>query len=319
MTQDRPTAPHAKRRGLRIALIVVALLALAIFAFWRWAVSAGSAATLEWIDLRFGGENQVELAARVSYGEHPAQYFELWRPETASGPAPLVVFYHGGGWHSGAPEEYRFIARTLGRLGYATALVGYRLVPDGRYPAMLEDSAAGLRSVLAIAPANRVAADKVVLMGHSAGAYNAVMLALEPRWLAQAGVPQSRLAGVVGLAGPYDFHPFTRDSSRNAFGHATDPAATQPIRFARSGAPPLLLLSGASDTVVRPRNTRALAQAMADAGGEFTAEVFPDMSHAGIIMAFSKPFERDGAVLDTVAPIPARACGQAGFSSHSAR
>ena len=127
-------------------LIVIALLALGGFALWRWAVAAGSAGTLDWIDARFPRDRDVELAARGNYGPAEAQRAEIWVPEgeAPAGGFPLAVFIHGGGWNSGAPEDYRFVARSLGERGIATALVGYRLVPEGRYPAMLEDSAAGL-------------------------------------------------------------------------------------------------------------------------------------------------------------------------------
>ena len=127
-------------------LIAIIVLALAGFALWRWALAAGSAGTLDWIDARFSRETGIELAAKGRYGPADAQRAEIWVPEGAApaGGFPLAVFVHGGGWHSGAPEDYRFVARSLGERGIATALVGYRLVPDGRYPIMLEDSAAGL-------------------------------------------------------------------------------------------------------------------------------------------------------------------------------
>lgn len=279
-------------------LLVLGLLAAAAFGVWRWAAATGSAGTLEWIDARFSRTVPAKLAVRAAYGSHPAQHLELWvpdRPVPAAG-HPLIVFYHGGGWHSGEPAQYRFVARTLAEHGFATALVGYRLVPEGRFPAMLQDSAAGLGWLGANAARHGVAADRVILAGHSAGAYNAVMLALDPQWLNAARLPGGMIAGVAGLAGPYDFYPFTSDSARAALGHVQPPSATQPTGFARGDAAPLLLMSGTADTVVRPRNARVLDQAIRAVGGQSEAVLFDGMGHAGIIMALSKPFAQDEVV-----------------------
>lgn len=283
-------------------IIGIALLALIAFALWRWAVAAGSASTLDWIDARFPRDRGAELVASADTGAGGAAHSEIWVPEGAApvGGFPLVVFAHGGGWHSGAPQDYRFVARTFAENGYATALIGYRLAPEGRYPAMLEDSAAALRWVRDMAGRARIDADRMVLTGHSAGAYNVLMLGLDPQWLAAAGVPARSVAGVVSMAGPADFFPFDKESSINAFGHVADGRITQPIAFARADASPILLLHGTADDVVRPYNSRNLEQAIRAVGGNAQRIEFDGMSHAGLIMGLSKPFAQGGRVLDPI-------------------
>ena len=287
-------------------LIAILVLALAGFASWRWALAAGSAATLDWIDARFPRETGIELVAQGKYGPTDAQRAEIWVPEGAApaGGFPLAVFVHGGGWHSGAPEDYRFVARSLGEQGIATALVGYRLVPDGRYPVMLEDSAAGLAWVRDKAATANLRAGQAILIGHSAGAYNVLMLGLDPQFLRSAGVPRESLAGVVSMAGPADFYPFDTDSSRNAFGHVADGRATQPVtqttRENLAGAPPFLLMHGTADETVRPYNSRNLAAAIEKGGGTVDLVEYDGMSHAGIVMGLSKPFAQNGKVLDPI-------------------
>jgi acetyl esterase/lipase len=280
--------------------LVLGLLALGAFGLWRWAVAAGSAGTLEWIDARFPRAGSVVLSAQGRYGAHPAQRAELWTPagESTDQAKPLVIFLHGGGWHSGAPEDYRFVARTLGEAGFATALVGYRLVPEGRYPAMLEDTAAGIRWALDRAVASGVATDRLALAGHSAGAYNVLMMGLDPRWLTAAGVSPEAIGGVVSMAGPADFYPFTSPSARKALGHVPDPRTTQPIAFAHGKAAPILLLHGTADTVVRVRNSRRLATALRTAAGRVELREYEGMGHAGVIMGLSKPFAQGGIVRD---------------------
>lgn len=306
----------ARKRGgwMTWTIVIAVLVALALFGTWRWAVSTGSAATLDWIDARFSRDRETVLAATAQYGSDPAQRIELWVPrgqafaEPAPPPGtptapivhPLVVFIHGGGWHLGAPEQYRFVARTLGDQGFAVALVGYRLVPEGRFPAMLEDSAAAVRWVRDIAGKHGARVDRLALMGHSAGAYNVLMLGLDPQWLAGAGVPQGAIAGVVSLAGPADFYPWTSDSARNAFGHVANPETTQPISFVRADAPPILLIHGTADDVVRPRNSRRLEAALEKTGGRVQEIEFDGMGHAGVMMGLSHPFAQGGKVLGPV-------------------
>lgn len=281
-------------------LITLALVAAALFGAWRYAMATNAVALLDWADRVVGGSSGVVVAETgVKVGSHPAQHLEVIAPETR-GPHPVVVFIHGGGWHSGIPGDYHFVGRALARAGYLVVLPGYRLGQDGRYPAMLEDSAAAVRWTQDNAA--RLGGDpgRVFLLGHSAGAYNAVMLGLERQWLGRQGVPEDFVKGVIGLSGPYDFAPFTTDAAVAAFGHVPDPAQTQPVHFARADAPPMLLLTGDQDVTVKPRNSIALAKALTAAGAPTQAVVLKGVDHAGTVMKLAHPFRRDARVLDAV-------------------
>jgi acetyl esterase/lipase len=141
---------------------------------------------------------------------------------------------------------------------------------------------------------------EIVGPGQSAGAYLAVMLALDPRYLEAAGVDPAAVKAVAGLAGPYDFHPFDVPASINAFGRAPDPRSTQPVAFARPDAPPLFLGHGGRDRTVRPRNSIALASAVQRSGGNAELRIYPGLGHVGIAMALARPFRRRAPVLDDV-------------------
>lgn len=284
------------------------LAALGIGGLAWWAASNNSAATLDGLDARFARSRAVRQVAAANYAADPAQKLQLFVPD---GPAPkrgfpLVAFFHGGGWHSGDPHDYGWIARALAEKGYATALVGYRLNKPGRFPAMLEDSAAGVRWALAHARGLGIDPSRVVLMGHSAGAYNSTMLALDRRWLAREGVPDGTVKGAVVLAGPADFYPFAKKSSINAMGHWPRPEDTQPVNFVRADAPPLLLVHGTRDTVVRPRNAVILARRMTAAGARTRAVLIDGMGHNGMVITLAKPFDRDRRVSNAVFPFLAR-------------
>ncbi|HEX4849052.1 MAG TPA: alpha/beta hydrolase [Novosphingobium sp.] len=280
--------------------IVLALLVLAGAALWHYAHATNAVGLLNWADRTLAGTDGTAVAqSGVAFGPEPGQQLDVIVPNTP-GPHPVLVFIHGGGWHSGMPGDYGFVGRQFARAGYVVVLPGYRLGPAGRYPAMLEDSALALAWVQANIAAQGGDPQRVFVMGHSAGAYNAVMITLERQWLGRAGVGEGFIKGAVGLSGPYDFFPWTSDSARNAFGHVADPASTQPIRFARGDAPPMLLLTGDSDDTVKPRNSKALAAALSAAGRPTEPVILAGVDHAGTVVKLAAPFNRDRRVLDPV-------------------
>ena len=287
------------------AIGILALVAAAIGALWLLAMRAQSVATLDRLDGLFTG-SEIELAAGpVAYGDHPQQklfvhHFPYFEPGEAR---PVLVFIHGGSWRSGDPEPYAYVARNLAPFGYVVVLAGYRLGEEGRFPAMLQDGAAALRwTVENIAQYGGDPA-RIAVMGHSAGAYNAAMLALDPQWLAAEGLASDTIDAVVGLAGPYDFLPLDSDSTRAAFGHVEPLESTQPVTFARADAPPMLLMTGDADKTVRPRNTAALARALGERNvseSRIKTVSIAGMGHIGIVMALARPFEKDGSIKRTI-------------------
>lgn len=286
-------------RRVLITLTLVAIPILGLVAL-QLAIARDGAAVLAAIDRIAGGDREVELLEQARFGEDPAQKLSVWRKRGAHPPMPVVVFIHGGSWSSGDPDSYGFVARNFAERGFLTVIAGYRLYPQVRYPAMLEDAAAAV--AWAHGNAARLGGDpgRIWIMGHSAGAYNAIGIALDPSWLEAGGVPQYAIAGAVGLAGPYDFYPFDKESTRNSFGDAADPKATQPINHVRSDAPPVLLIAGEDDTTVKPRNTRALAKAIQAAGGMVESEIYPGMDHSDPLVALANPWRDRRPVMDRI-------------------
>lgn len=288
------------------ALCLILLGGLGALAF-RHALETNAVAVLNGADkLLNGGDGAIRQVATMRYGSDPAQKLEMFVPQGAKGPLPVVMFIHGGSWASGDPHDYRFIARTLCARGYAVVLAGYRLYPKARYPAMLEDGAAALRWVHENAAKFGADPARLALMGHSAGAYNAVMLTLDRQWLDHAGLDERAIRGTVALAGPFDFLPFDTDATIDTFGAAPDPSMTQPINFVRGDAPPLLLVTGDADTRVKPRNSRRLARLLTEAGVPNQPVLLEGVTHEKIIMMFARPFSRDARALDAVLPFLAR-------------
>jgi acetyl esterase/lipase len=138
-------------------------------------------------------------------------------------------------------------------------------------------------------------------MGHSAGAYNAAMLALDGRWLAGADLSPTMLAGWIGLAGPYDFFPMTNPDAQPVFFHPDYPKDSQPVDYASKAAPRTFLGAARTDVLVNPeRNTRQLAQKLAATGVAVTLHVYDKPDHATLIGAFARPLRWIAPVLDDV-------------------
>jgi acetyl esterase/lipase len=239
------------------------------------------------------------LVAKARYGTHPAQKLRIYRPDgyDDSQPLPVLLFVHGGSWSWGDPDDYNFIARAFAPAGFVVVLAGYRLGEDGRYPAMLEDTAAAIVESARLAPQFGGDSARIVLAGHSAGAYDVVQVALEERWLAASGLQP---AGVIGLSGPYDFYPFDKPSSEAAFGSVGAGAESQPINHARADAPPMLLIHGEDDALVKPRNSRALAAALGDAGAPVETKFYPGFDHNAPLISLASPWRRSRDVDDAM-------------------
>ena len=253
------------------------------------------------IDGISGGAKGVTQAAEgVAFGTH-GQKLDVWRPRgapQAAGGNPVLIFWYGGGWAEGKRQDYGFAARAFASRGFTVVLPDYRKVPDVRYPAFLQDGAEAVAWTRAHVAEFGGDPQRIAVAGHSAGAYIAVMLALDPRWDAAAGVPDGTIKAGVGLSGPYDFYPFDQKRSIDAFAGAPDPEDTQPINHVTAGAPPLFLVTSTDDTTVRPYNTQNLAKALKAAGAVVESKSYPGLTHEEVAMALSATFRGKGPVLD---------------------
>lgn len=292
---------------IALSLFVLVIAGTAIWFFWL-----GGPAQLDWADriYRAGGERvRAVVETNIHYGPDgdPQQVYDVYHP-TATGwngsqcgeaTFPTLIFFHGGSWRDGDKDSYAFVGRAFAERGFYVVVAGYRKLPKARYPDFVKDAA---RVIADIHKAPRECADpaKLYLMGHSAGAHIAMLAALDPQWLAAEGIDSSVISGVIGLAGPYDFYPFTTDAARQALGHWPKPDETQPIHYARKDAPPMLLLHGTGDETVKPRNSRRLADAIQALGGSAATRFYSGIDHADIIMAVARPFRSKAPVIDDV-------------------
>ncbi len=236
----------------------------------------------------------------IAYGALPRQMLDVYLPDTAARrPLPVVVFFYGGAWEGGSRDDYRFVGASLAARGVMTVIADYRVYPEVVFPTFIEDAA------LALTWAQRNAArlggnpKRLFVMGHSAGAHIAAMLAMNKDYLSAAQGDPDAVAGLIGLAGPYDFLPLKSRKLKKIFGDPA-PRTTQPIDYVTAHAPPALLITGAGDTTVDPGNSRRLAAALTAAGRIVESQIYPDVSHGRLVGAFSPPLARGVPVLEDV-------------------
>jgi acetyl esterase/lipase len=244
----------------------------------------------------------IKRNAGIPYGDDPRQRLDVYRPASSAAAAarPVIVFWYGGSWDDGARQDYRFVGVALARLGYVTVIPDYRLYPQVRFPLFIDDGAH------AVAWAQQHAADyggdpqRLILMGHSAGAHMAAMLALNRRYLEAAGADPKRIIALVGLSGPYGLVPNTA-ALHDIFGPPYTPHDWQVLPYASPLAPTALLLHGGADKLVAVSNTVALAAALRAQGVTAETRIYPDRGHVDMLAAISLPGRRRAPVLADIA------------------
>lgn len=242
----------------------------------------------------------VTATSGMAYGAHPRQRLDLYRPAVVAEQSAVIVFFYGGAWEGGEREDYAFVARRLAAAGHFVVVPDYRVYPEVRFPLFVED---GARATAWIMERMNVLFDRprpVFLMGHSAGAHIAMLLGVDHRYLQHYGGDNRKLAGVIGLAGPYDFLPLQSERLRQIFATAEARQASQPINFADAADPPVLLAHGDRDKRVWLRNSLNMTRQLRQAGGDVTLVVYPGVGHAGLIKPFIGLVNDDSGLIDDI-------------------
>lgn len=208
----------------------------------------------------------------IAFDKNPRLTLDLYLPNVPAADSkantPVIVFFYGGSWNRGEKSEYEFVGRRLASLGYITAIPNYRVYPEAKYPQFLEDGAKASAKVMQLLSTAEYQAykpdNRLIMMGHSAGAYNAAMLAMDDRWLGQANLNRNNtVKGLIGLAGAYNIYPICVEEVRPVFNHPIYPPNSQPIDYVASSNVPTLLITPEEDTLVSTKkNSLSLHQAL---------------------------------------------------------
>jgi acetyl esterase/lipase len=242
-------------------------------------------------------DSGYSLTQNIVYDDSTGEKLDIYTPTGASN-APVVVFFFGGRWSSGDKQDYKFVGQALAARGFVAVIPDYRLYPRVHYVELLDDSARAVAWVHTHIGGYGGGSARIVVMGHSSGAYNAAMLALDPQYMVRAGGNRNWIRGMVGLAGPYDFLPITDPDLRDLFGPPETFDNTQPVFHVDGNNPPLLLFHGGKDETVDSKNTNSLFERVKRAGGSAEKVIYPDLSHSRILDVLGERLQGSADVMN---------------------
>lgn len=244
----------------------------------------------------------ITQRADIVFDEANHLALDVYAPAQASH-APVVVFFYGGTWVQGERAWYRFVGTALAAHGVVAVIPDYRKYPTVRLDGFMQDAARAVAWAHAHATELGGAPDDVFVMGHSAGGQIAALLATDPEWLNAHGLQPGDLAGMIGLAGCYDFVPVPRDDAIMLGVFGATPAEQrrgQPVSYVRGAEPPMLLLQGTDDDDVEPSNAISLYRATQTAGEDSRLRTYPGVGHEALLFALSRPLRDKAPTLDDV-------------------
>ena len=298
--QTVQTGKIKSRKPKRISVGVTAALAVGGIALATQQVQALSALAIVNGITSNGG---VGVSKNILYGDEPNQDLDIYYPKpltkamksknvtddnAINDSYPMVVFVHGGSWESGSKDEYAFVGQSLAQAGYVTAVINYRKAPEHVYPDYVQDAAQAIAWSYNNAKSLHADPKRLAVIGHSAGAFNAVAAVANEDFLAPYGIKPKDIAAVIGIAGPYSYD-FRKFSSRTAFGSDATPETVMPDRQIKGAQPPYLLLTAEKDKIVHVTNTTKMTQALKAAGVRVETGEIAGASHATSIGAMAPP------------------------------
>ncbi|NLG83814.1 MAG: alpha/beta hydrolase [Firmicutes bacterium] len=198
---------------------------------------------------------------------------DLYLPVKVGENLPAVLMIHGGGWVTGSKSSYRGLGRLLAGHGFAAAAFDYRLLTEAPWSAPLEDCLTALSWLRSEGKRWGLDSERITLLGDSAGAHLAAMLALEV-------FPSIPIRGVIAYYGPFlltepALPGWPRRCQEKLLGGPLEkPAvmerakALSPVHLVSRTPPPFLLVHGELDSVVPFRSSELMAEALRTAGGE---------------------------------------------------
>lgn len=240
-----------------------------------------------------GGDYQ--LKRDIHYGDKARNRLDHYLAE-GDPDRPTVLFFYGGNWRSGEKADYRFVADTLVQHGYNVIIPDYRLYPWVRFDQIQDDAVSATEWSLDNLSKNQ----PLYVMGHSAGAQLGALICLNSRLLASYPDIENRICGFIGLAGPYDFYPFTEDDHWDLFSPEERYPESQPVNYVTSDCPPLYLLHGEDDKRVRRGHSKSLMEKTRAVGGCASRKVYAKTGHVGILLSFTRLHRRSSPVVKDI-------------------
>lgn len=231
--------------------------------------------------------DDFQLQKNIPYGSDARQKLDIYTPTQKNIKSAIVVFVHGGSWANGDKKEYLFVGQAFAEMGYVTVIPNYRLYPQAKFPDFIDDVAQAIATLKDLLP-SEVCADpqKIILVGHSAGAHSVAMLATAPKYLARNHADIT-LSTWIGLAGPYDL-PLDNPLVIEKFTTVTNNIDANPLHLANSKTPSALLIHGDKDTTVYPHHTRNLTKRLKELDVPVVTHIYPETNHTQLVGGLAK-------------------------------
>lgn len=236
------------------------------------------------LDLAVPNDGYTEIIT-ARYGYHPRQQLDLYLPEQERAEAPTLVFFYGGSWARGSKDNYRFIGQAFAGAGYLVAIPDYRVYPEHLFPDFIVDGADSLAWLEREGFADR----GIVLMGHSAGAHIAAMLAYNPTYVEASGLDHELIMALVGYAGPYDDFDLSSRKLKQIFAPASPIMVSRPINFVDQNSPVSLLIHGLGDSTVVVEHSQNLANKLRAHGVAAKTRFYQDNGHVAVVASLALP------------------------------
>ncbi len=255
-----------------------------------------------WVANALADTGEYQHAVDQAYGADPEQRLDIYyqnvpvNASEAETKKPVIVFFYGGCWGACtdlAKQDYRFVAEAL--VDQAVVVIAdYRRYPTVLFPDIMRDAAEVVSWVERSVAEYGGDAEQLFLMGHSSGAHMAVMLALNKQYLPRKSL--QHIQGVIGLAGPYDFLPLDKTYQQILFGPEERYPESQPINYASTDQPPLMLLHGTADDTVKMKNLDNLVVKTQQFQGQVEAHRYEGVEHAELLGLLSIPLRGSSTV-----------------------
>lgn len=243
--------------------------------------------------------------ANLKYAEDARQHLDLYLPKTPRADGALILFVHGGSWQHGEKENYTFLAQSFAEAGFYVACMNYRFAPQHIYPSYVEDVIDACNWLTAPEQAAQYDYNpqKIILMGHSAGAFNIMAAVYHPKW--QHNINDlNAIDAIIGVAGPYSFEHRHDPVAMYAFAQDIAPDLIMPDHFVFQNSIKHLLILASKDQLVADDNTYTMQKALKGKQNQVEVLTIPHTTHVSVIATvargLNKIFNTKQAIIDFI-------------------
>ncbi|AOA58890.1 alpha/beta hydrolase [Acinetobacter larvae] len=245
---------------------------------------------------KFSAAGHYQVQQNIAYGFKARQRLDLYLSNNVSQhhgqrqAKGLVIFVYGGAWQHGSRQDYIFVAEALTRHGYDVAIIDYQLAPQHKFPSYVDDLALAIRYLQDKQQQYAIAAERLALLGHSAGAFNCMSLLYHPRY--QDADFQAHIAAVIGIAGPYHFDYVGDRLAEDAFDQQVSYQQVMPYYFVRPHQARHYLLLAPYDRVVAAQNSYDMQQQLLAQQNHCQLQQIAHTGHVTIMGSMASIFSR---------------------------